>query len=788
MITRSTLTLLEFPKLLETISSFAHSDATRHAVFDIIPLCNREEIEKRLSLIREIRRLSDQGTPLSFSQFVDISTFLLKLRPQGSVLEPNELSVFVPILTVLSDICAHLAGRKDIPSLKELTVTLTGFPDVLTILERSIDSAGNILDDASPELAEIREQVRRMEGKIVNKLEEIMRDKGVSLFLQDTFITQRSGRWVIPVRMDSKGQVPGVVHDVSRSGETAFIEPLPLISLSNELENLIAEQKAEEIRILRDISAMIRAVADEMSLQYRTIVYLDLLNCIALFADTLMMQNPQINDSGLILLENATHPLLSLTFQRTEGQREVVPLDVRLGGEYTVMVITGSNAGGKTVAIKTIGLLQLMAMSGMPVPADSSSSFPLMQDLLIDIGDEQSIENSLSTFSAHVANISGILRMADRESLVLIDELGTGTDPDEGAALACAVLKEIRSKEALLFATTHLTDIKSFVHRTEGMINASMEFDRETLTPLYKLRLGEPGQSHAIEIARRYGLPESVIESAKGLLGGIKVEFDNLIADLNAKRASYEAALGEIKLKQTEMEEKERILEEKRSEDEYSRKKILANAYKEASEIIISVKKEMHMLLEDIRKKGKEKVREATKKADSVREVVASKLRELDESDQDAPVSSEIKKGDIVFVRSLGYDVSVVGMDEKRSRLRVRSGGMEIDVPLSDIARKRGKSAGSESDKVNIEGIDEPSPSSITLVGLRADEALSRLEPFLNHASLGELQEVLIIHGFGTGILARTVRGHLQGHPLVKSFRGGTKEEGGAGVTIATLM
>ncbi len=788
MITENTLSLLEFPKLLGTISALSHSDASRKAVLEILPLEERQEIEKRLGRIGELRRISDEGAPLRLSQFSDITSLLLRLRREGSALEPGELSVFIPFLTLLSDLSVQIAEKKESPSLKELIAPLTGFPGILAVLQKSVDSEGNILDSASFALSELRGEVRRLEARIGKRLEEMMRDERISPFLQDTFTTQRSGRWVIPVRMDSKGQVPGVVHDVSRSGETAFIEPLAIISLSNELENLIAEQKAEEIRILRDITSRIRTVADEMDLQYRVLVHLDLLNCIALFADQLRMQTPQISDSGIIRLVRATHPLLSLTFRKGGGKREVVPLDVDLGGDRTVMVITGSNAGGKTIAIKTIGLLQLMALSGMPVPADSSSSFPLIRDLLIDIGDEQSIETSLSTFSAHVSNISEILRRADSKSLVLIDELGTGTDPDEGAALACAVLKEIRSKEALLFATTHLTDIKGFVHRTEGMINASMEFDQRTLTPLYRLRAGEPGQSHALEIARRYGLPERIIESAKGLLGGIKMEFDNLIADLIAKRTRYETALAELKRQQEETLEKNRLLEERLAEEEVRRKEVLARAYRDASEIVITAKREMHALIEEIRRKGKQKSREALKQAEVIHEEVTDKLRELEESDYAAPPLGEIRMGDIVFVRSLGYDASVMEVDEKHHRIRVRSGQAEIEVPASEIAYKRGRSAEVKSGGVHLDKTDGTVSSRINLVGVRADEALSRLEPFLNHAALAGLSEVTIIHGFGTGILARTVREHLDGHPLVRSYRKGEKEEGGGGVTVVTLV
>jgi len=787
MITENTLNLLEFPKLLRIISTFSHSDASEKAVLDILPLSDREEIGERLGRIAEIRRISHKGSPLKLSQFSDVAPLLHKIRPEGAVLESRELSAFMPFLAIVNDISSQMKEQEALPFLTELTGPLTGFPHIFALLNKSMDSEGNILDSASFALSELRGQVRRLEGRITKKLEEMTRDERISVFLQDNFITERSGRWVIPVRMDSKGQVPGVVHDVSRSGETAFIEPLAIISLSNELENLIAEQKAEEIRILRDICSKIRQVAEEMDIQYGIIVYLDLLNCIARFADELTMENPEINEAGFVRLVNGRHPLLMLSFRKSDAAQEVVPLDVLLGGETTVMVITGSNAGGKTIAIKTIGLLQLMALSGMPVAADSSSSFPLVHDLLIDIGDEQSIENNLSTFSAHVSNISSILKKADAKSLVLIDELGTGTDPEEGAALACAVLKEVRNKGALLFATTHLTDIKGFVHRTEGMINASMEFDRQTLTPLYRLRVGEPGQSHALEIARRYGLPDSIIDSAKAMLGGIKVEFDNLIADLNAKRAQYENALREINELQAETGKKNRLLEQRLAETETRQKELLAKAYQEASDIIADTKRQMNALLEEIRKKGREKSREAIKQAEARREEVVRKLREYDVADRGAPLITDIKEGDVVFVRSFGYDASVMGVDAKHNRLRVRSGSMEIEVPVADIGFKRGKSAETKGGAVHIERTDETVSSRLNLVGMRVDEALSKLEPFLNHASLAGLSEVTIIHGFGTGILAKAVRQHLEGHPLVKRFRKGEQSEGGAGVTIVMI-
>ena len=781
------LETLEFDKLLGVIADFAKSDASGRAILNISPLKSTKDINERLRLIEEIRLMSQKGRPLSVSPFSDISPILQKVRPEGAVLDPHELSGFMAFLSTASSLLSQVKDNKDLPFLNALIEDLTGHPDLLRILKQSIDSEENILDSASFTLSDLRTKIKTLENRIRKKLEEMVRDERVAVFLQDDFITQRSGRWVIPVRMDSKGQVSGVVHDVSKSGETAFIEPLKIISLSNELENLIAEQKAEEIRILRNISSKIRAVASEIELEFKTVVYLDVLNCIACFADKLDMESPMINEQGVTNLVRARHPLLMLALKKRGELQHIVPVDVRLGGDNTVMVITGPNAGGKTITIKTIGLLLVMALSGMPVPADSSSSIPLIRNLLVDIGDQQSIENNLSTFSAHVSNISEILKSADSETITLIDELGTGTDPDEGAALACAVLKELKNKGALVFATTHLTGIKGFVHKTEGMLNASMEFDQKTLTPLYQLRVGEPGQSHALETAKRYGLPESIIESAKDILGVRKIEMDSLIYDLNEKRRQYEKALNELQLQQSEMEKKERLFAEKLSEAESCQNEILSNSYKEASEIILNTKREMHALVDELKKKGKDKFREVLKHVESIQESVSEKIRELDKSNKSAPSIDELKEGDIVFIRTIGHDASIIKINRKDNCLRVRAGSIEMEVPLSEVGFKKDLSAEVEKGGIQVERLDEAVPSEINIVGLRVDEALSRLEPFLNHASLAGFSEITIIHGVGAGILSRAVREYLTGHPLVKNFRSGTQTEGGAGVTIVSM-
>lgn len=786
MITAAALELLEFPRLLGHVAQYTNSDATNTAVRDIRPLPSAAGIRDRLAKIGDIRLLTSQAIRLELSPFEDIRSLLQKARPEGAMLDPLELSRFIPVFSIAGALAAQLGAREDIPSLRELTDQIAGSPSLLRTLRRSVDTEGNILDSASPDLAQIRREVKVVERRIRKRLEDMVHDERVAVFLQDDFITQRSGRWVVPVRMDSKGQVAGVVHDVSRSGETAFVEPLAIINYSNELENLIADQKAEEIRILRMLTSLIREDAGRIEHEFSALMQLDLLNAIAAFSDTIKAEAPLLNDEGIIAVLNARHPLLHLALKRI-GRGAVVPLSVRLGGEQTVMVITGSNAGGKTIAIKTIGLLLAMALSGMPVPADSGSSFPLIDDLLIDIGDEQSIETSLSTFSAHISNITRILDRAGSRSISLLDELGTGTDPDEGAALACAVLQELQKKGGLVFATTHLADIKGFVHRTEGMLNASMEFDRTTLQPLYRLRLGEPGQSYALETAVRYGLPQHIVDNARAMLGTMKVEFDRLIAELNEKRSTYERLLGEIARERATIAAREQEIGVVLAETERARKESLAAAYQDAAGIVLAAKREVHGLVEEAKREEKRR-RDAIQQLDRRREELVNKQREY-APEQDVLPIDRLAEGDMVFVRSLGYDGRVIEINYKQERVRVQAGTVEVEVPAADLAARRGRAADSSRPSGPVgTAVDEIVPLRLNVIGKRVNEALEEIEPFLNHASLEGATSVTIIHGVGTGMLAKGVHEHLTRHPLIKSFRKGEQSEGGAGVTVVTLV
>lgn len=784
MIRKETLETLEFGKVLERVSAFSHSEASRRAVLSLAPLPSKEDITHRFSLVGELKRLRALGSTLGFSPFEDITGSLQQVRPEGAMLEARELLAVAAVLSIISSLAAAVRERRDeAPSLTGAVSALTGCPDVLRAVERSIDPEGRVMDSASHELMEARKKIRALERKINHRLGEITRDAALAPFLQDDFITRRSGRWVIPVRMDSKGMVKGVVHDVSRSGETAFMEPLEIIGMSNELENLMAEEKAEEIRILKALSGLVRAEAESMAAQFETLVELDVLHSVAEFSDRLGMEAPEINETRSLSLRGARHPLLMLRSPAggaggRAGQSGVVPLDLALGDGRQVMVITGPNAGGKTIAVKTAGLLLLMALSGMPVPADSSSSVPLLKGVLVDIGDEQSIEADLSTFSAHVSNISRILREARADTLVILDELGTGTDPQQGAALGSAIIKDLRDTGALVLATTHLIDIVGFVHRSPGMVNASMDFDQKTLSPLYRLTEGEPGQSHALEIAEKFGLPRNVVREASAMMGTAQAEFTALVRDLREKRAEYESSLIAIRRREEELRAGEETLKAKLEQAERDRKDAMEKALEEARGLVSDYRRKAHYALEEARR---EKTRASLKELERAQRKIEQELRK---SRKEAPLPPEkIREGETVFVRSIGYDATVAKV--LKGRVRVAAGGKELEVPMAEISARRGIEP---ERKVTYDVPEEAAVSlELNLVGLRVEEALSRLEPFLNRASLSGLGEVRVVHGVGTGALRRAVRENLRGHPLVRSFRGGEQHEGGGGATVVIL-
>ncbi|MBK5276819.1 MAG: Smr/MutS family protein [Desulfuromonadales bacterium] len=826
MITPETLKRLEFDKILAEIATRVHSDVSRRQLMESAPQTDIASIDSISGRVSEIRALSSLGIDLRLAEFEDIRPLLETIRPSGAFLAPRELLVFLPVLRIFSDVSRQFAPRGDIPLLRAIDPPLKPFADILEPLAASIDSDGSIMDGASSQLREIRRAKRSLSARIRKKIEEIVRDNNIEIFLQDDFITQRSGRWVIPVRMDSKGMVKGVVHDVSSSGETAFMEPLEIIPFVNELENLNAEEKAEEIRILRQLSAWLREDAPQIGACFETLVTLDVLNGIAGFADLYSLESARMNSTGELRLSEARHPLL-LMLQHKGALSRVEPLDLGLGkrtptqnleadqgGEEgatqaymnirrgapdeanadmrsnsaSVMVITGPNAGGKTIALKTAGVLTLMALCGIPVPANGArSSFPLLDTLLVDIGDEQSIEQSLSTFSAHVARIAAILDQAGPRTLVLLDELGAGTEPQQGAAIACGVLRDLRQRGASVIATTHLSEIIGYVHRTPGMLNAGMEYDSATYTPLYRLISGEPGHSHAIEIARRFGMPERVIEFAREMLGTAGEEFTSLLAELHRKREELDEARRGLSQQQEQVRSTQQELDTRAAGIERAKREAREKGYSEARELISTSRRRMNELLEEYKRERRSEIIDQLRKSE---QELLEELKPRTVEDEEQPPLRDVAAGDRVQIRSLGHNGVVLQLLPRQGKVRVRAGNIELDVALDDLRSPLKKEGVKQQRPVKsawkVDAVEDEQRE-LKLIGLRVEEALEMLEPFLNHASLGGLREVRVIHGLGTGRLRQAVREHLARHPLVEEYRPGEAHEGRDGATVVTL-
>jgi DNA mismatch repair protein MutS2 len=789
MIVSDTLARLEFDKLLAEISRHVHSSGTAERIQCIRPLYDLQEIRTISGRVDEIRALDRSGISLALGYFEDIRPTLELLRPVGTVLAPLELHLFIPVLRLFTDLERQFSHREDIPLPRSIEPQPRSFPDILEPLVASIDADGSIMDSASKLLKETRRAKRSLAGRIRKKIEEIIRDSGIEKFLQDDFITQRSGRWVIPVRMDSKGMVKGVVHDVSSSGETAFMEPLEIIPFVNELENLTAEEKAEEIRILRQLSGWLREDAGQIAACFKTLLELDRLNSMARFAIEFDLEPATINEQGVLRLVDARHPLL-LMMQKRGMVKKVEPLGFELGGATpeadSVMVITGPNASGKTIALKTAGMLALMALSALPVPAGPISTFPLLDSLLVDIGDEQSIEQSHSTFSAHAARITDILRLSGPLSLVLLDELGAGTEPLQGAAIACGVLHELQQQGSMVIATTHLSDIIGFVHRTPGMINAGMEFDDASFTPLYRLIVGEPGQSHAVEIARRFGMPERVIAFARQMLGNAGSEFAGLLTELRQRRKEFEDLRASLQSRERSLDQRSAELDTRADQVLQIRKEAAEKGWNDAKELIAATRRRTNALLDELKREKRSEI------VDQLRRVETELTEQLkpQEGRLELLPLKAVKKGDAVHIRSLGCDGAVLSFDVRSGKARVRAGRMELDVPLVELARLRAKGESGKSRrtaapwKVEVAGGEE---RELKLIGMRVEEALVELEPFINHAAAAGLREVRVIHGLGSGRLRDAVREELGRHPLVEGHRPGQPHEGRDGATVVAL-
>ena len=788
-----TFRILEFDKILEMAAAFALTAPGRDVVLSIKPLKDIGEIRQRIALISECRNLLSEGQYPGIEHFDDLSPLFQKVRPVDAVLEPLELRAFLPLFYSAFNL-KILSESPSYTGLGIIVSQLTTHPGIKKAIGRALDNEGKIRDEASPELFNIRRGIKSCEGRIKGMLDVILQQKETILYLQDFYLAERNNRWVIPVKRDFKGNVPGIVHDISNTGETVYIEPYSIQHLGNELESYRAEEKLEEYRILQRLTALLRERLHEIEEDYHIVAKVDALLAAAGFSILMDMSPPEINEHGYMKIIRGRHPLLWKTLRREDSEGRLVPLDMEIGRENSCMIITGSNAGGKTVSLKTIGVLNLMALSGLHIPAGSGTVMPFLKNIFADIGDEQSIEQNLSTFSAHITRISEIIRQGNEHTLVIIDELGTGTDPEQGGALSCAILRKLKKCGALTLASTHLGMLKAFAHSEPGTINSAMEMDEITVNgvsiyrPTYKLIAGEPGTSHAFEIAESLGLDADIVREAREFIKDEGGRIESLISELKQKATELKNKLMESEgLKQEAGHLREQLREEllrlKTTE-----KEMIAKALREAEDFIRKAKKEARDIVETIKRSSLADAREAVKELDRKLEevIIIRKQYSAEKTSQ----LKEVREGRRVLVNALGKHGLIHSVNEKSGRCKVFVDGREIEVAFADL---------SEPVTDNIQGsgtvrhapaetnMDINIPNELNVIGQRVDPALSLVERYLNDASIADLKQVKIIHGIGAGILSSAIREYLKGHPLVENFRKGSEDEGGEAVTVVVF-
>jgi len=774
-------------------AEFSRTEPGRTSLGNIRPLHSLDEMYTQIERVSECRKLTAEGRSTGIEHFADLSPLFRRLKPKDAVLDSQGLLSFLPLFYSVMNL-AEFQGDALLPRLASMVSGLTTHPDIMKSISASFGTEGRIHDNASPALREIRQGIRSMEKRIKRVLEEMLKKKELESHLQDFYITERNSRLVIPVKRDSKGSVPGVIHDISNTGETVFVEPYACQQSGNELESLRAEEKLEEFRILRILSALLREHIHEIETDYHIVTAVDRVQAMAGFADEMRMAPPEINEKGYLRIERARHPVLWKTLCKRNREDALVPLTVEIGREHTGMVLTGSNAGGKTVALKTIGIVTLMALSGMHVPAESGTTIPFLTKVLTDMGDEQSIEADLSTYSAHITRISDIIRQSSDRSMVIIDELGTGTDPEQGGALSCAILRRLIKGGALTVVSTHLGMLKAFASSEPGIINSAMEMEEvqsngvTTLRPTFRLRPGEPGTSHAFEIAGSLGLDKDIINDARAFVTGSGTDTESLLSELRCKSKDLDGLIEENSKIRDELSNLRASLQEELIGVQMEKKAVRSQALKEAAEFIRSTKVEAQDMLRAMKKanveQGKKIARDLNVKLEAL------KKEQVRNASGEHRRLTEIKEGQRVFIPALSVHGVIHSVDGSMKKCRVHVGEKEISVPFEELAEAGGEAERRRDRKAAppVHGRDvsddDTVPSELNIIGQRLDPALAMLERYLNDGVLAGMRQVKIIHGIGEGILSRAVRTHAEEHPLVASWRKGNEEEGGEAVTI----
>jgi DNA mismatch repair protein MutS2 len=790
------LGLLEFHKIREILAGFTSFSASRELALDLTPLSNEEEVRLRLRQSAEARRLLSLSPDTHIGEVIDIRE-MVKMAALGKVLDPQSLLEIHKTLDSAHRLKKHLMNLShELLLLSGLARDIVALEQIVEDIDGCLSPTGDLLDTASPKLASVRHRMREVRQELLTHLQAIVTSPRGRKIVQEPIVTEREGRYVIPVKVECRRQIKGIVHDVSNTEATVFIEPWTTTEVQNELRELVAEERDETERILRTLSAEVGAFESEISRNIELIAEIDLALAKARYAREAKATEPIIvvaarnakteghEPGGVLRLVEARHPLL---------KKKAVPLSVEIGRDFSILVITGPNTGGKTVALKTIGLLSLMAQAGLPIPAQAESRIPIYDGVYADIGDEQSIEQTLSTFSWHIGNIVNIINNATAQSLVLLDELGTNTDPGEGSALGRAILLHFLSQGTMTVATTHYTELKALAHATEGIENAALDVDPITMAPTYHLTVGIPGGSNALATASRLGLPEEIVNRARHMLSQSTQEIEALLTHLVTEQKNVESLRHSLEKELRGAEQDDADLKNKLHQLEEDRRKII----KETRDRIVHEAAELQMKIREAaaelrKEKSRERIEQAKKALAEAQEKLDTEIWQARPAVETGEVEAEsgpITAGDTVWLREAGVPATVLSMSEERGLVEVQAGKVKMTLKLDSVEKRIPATGEVKTGGALIRREMHQSRVSLELDlrGKRAEEVEPLLDDYLNDASLGGLSRVRIIHGIGTGTVRQIVREVLASHPLVTSFQPGEQGEGGDGVTIVSM-
>ena len=791
---RKSLSMLEYPQVIERLASYAEFSLSEALARPLQPYTDPALIRSKLELVSEARRLLSVNDSIRLGGCIDAEP-LLSIAEKSGVLEGEVIHRLAYMLALGRDLGNSLKYHAaEYPKLAVLADGLTPPKGLIETINNTVTDRGEVLDSASDKLASIRREIHNAYNRLLGRLEKMLHDPKLQPMIQDAVITQRGGRYVIPLKAECKGQLKSIIHDQSASGATIFVEPLAVVDANNAYQELQLAERDEVHRILRILSEQIADSAQEIRTVNNTLAEIDFVLMCAKYADDLDANEPILAEkrhrtgNPVIKLYGARHPLLP--------KEKAVPIDVVLEEDKYVVIITGPNTGGKTVSLKTVGLMVLMMQSGLHIPAESGSELSPFMNVFADIGDEQSIEQSLSTFSGHMTNQIRILDRAGGKTLMLLDELGSGTDPQEGSALARAIMQYIVDHHIPCFAATHFSELKMFAQSVPGVTNASMEFDLKTLRPTYHLTIGLPGRSNALLIAKKLGLAEEILSNAQKTIDPTEMNADKLLDDIRRQYDAAKKARAHADRMRSLAENKERELQKRLDDIEDEREKILQESQNALEEEVRELRGELNRIRRTINrsKTPSEEAAQLDKDLKTAEKAVKKSGEKAMKKAANLPDDRPLKAGEKVRVRSLGTESLAVISNIYGDEAEIQLGALRMRVPLRELSRRNEADAPEEPEPVQdrstrVSGeIFHASPGvEIDLRGLDSEEMSMRLEKYLDNASLAGLPYVRIIHGKGTGILRRTARKLLLAHPHVKFIESGQDNEGGDGVTIAHM-